>query len=849
MVRLTLKMLLARKMRLVLTSLAVVLGTAFLTGTSVFSDTIQRTFNSLFAEVFDDVDAYTRSTSVIEQDFGGETRGKVSGTLVDTIKAVPGVKDAQPFVQQFAVIIGKDGEPLGNSGQGPPSFGATANQGDLGFWTFSEGRAPTNGDETAIDEAAFDDAGFALGDRVRISAVAGTREFTIVGAARFGDVTSPGGATFALFDDATAAEFLNGKPDAYDAIITQGDGSVSEDELVQRINAAIADPAVETITGSQITEETQSDIEEGLSFISIFLTVFAFIALFVATFVIYNLFSISVAQRRQENALLRAVGASRRQVSTTLLLESLAIGLIGSLLGIVVGLGLALALQTLMRSLGVDIPAEGLSLQQSTIVTAIVVGVVVTLASALLPALRSGKVPPVAAMRAEAVEVAGWSRKRLIAGVAVLGLGIAGVLGSLFGKEIALLGPGALLLFVGLFVLGPLFARPVSLLARGPLRAARGMTGQLAAENAARNPKRTSRTAAALLVGAALVTAFTVMASSVQASIRDIFGSQFTGELVVNTNSFGFGGLPVSLAPELGDLPEVDVATGVGIASALLPGKTQGTFVTHVDPATITVLFDLDVSEGSVEALDATSVAVSRDRANKDDLTLGSPVEFALLAGEPRTLTVVAIYEEDVLAGPFTVAKEIFAGSDENLFDFSVYMTLAPGVTPEQAKAAVEPVAEAIAPQGEVQTKDEYIDGQAAQLDPLLNLIYGLLALAVIIAAIGIIITLLLSVYERRRELGLVRAVGMTKSQVRSSVRWEALIVTLLGALEGVIVGLALGYAVVKALADEGLEVFRIPSTRIVIIFIVAIVLGVVAAIIPARRATKVNVVEAIAST
>jgi putative ABC transport system permease protein len=846
--RIALKGILARKTRLLLTSLAVMLGTAFLTGTTVFTDTIKSTFNNLFTDVFANVDAYTRSSNVIKQDFGDEQRGKVSRTLVPAIEKVPGVKDAVPYIQQFAVIIGKDGKPLGNQGNGPPTFGTTIDTRKAGFWHIVDGHAPAGGTEVALDVKSFGKGGFALGDKVRITAVGGTREFTIVGIARYGTVRAPGGATFAMFDELTASQFLNGKPDAYDSIIVHGDGSVPQTELVSRITRAIGTTGIETITGKQITEETQSSIQKGLSFFSIFLNVFAFIALFVATFVIYNLFSITVAQRRRENALLRAVGASRRQVTTALLIEATTIGLVGSGIGLFSGVGLAIGLRALLKGIGVDIPSTGVDLRAGTVVTTIVVGLVVTVGSSVLPALRSSRVPPVAAMREEAIEPTVWSRKRLVWGVVVFGIGVAGLLGALFGRKITLLGPGAFGIFIGLFILGPLVARPLALAARGPLRLARGITGQMGAENAARNPKRTARTAAALLVGAALVTAVTVMASSIKASVRDIFGKQFRGDLTVTTQSFRFGGLPLTLAPELAKLPEIRTATGIGIATALLQDKSKGTFITTIDPATVTALFDVSVEEGDLRTLGADQIAVSRKKADSDNLHMGSQISFSLLAGQPRTLTVAAIYKEASLTGPYTVSKAVFAGADDNLFDFAIFMLKKSDVTEAAAAAAVATVVHRDAPAGTTRTRTEYIDSQAKQVDPLLNLVYGLLALSVVIAAIGIIITLLLSVYERRRELGLLRAIGMSRSQVRSSIRWEALIVTLLGAIEGVAVGLGLGFAVVRALKSQGVTAFDFSASRLVVIFVVAIVLGMVAAILPARRATKVNILESIST-
>ena len=848
MLRIALKGVLARKTRLLLTSLAVMLGTAFLTGTTVFTDTIKGTFDNLFSSVFQNVDAYVRSSNVIEQDFGDAQRGKISGSYLEQIRATPGVIAAEPSVQQFAVLIDKDGKPVGKPGNGPPTFGATVGTEALGFWHFENGRAPKDGTEVAVDVHSFERGKYTLGDRIKVQAVSSTREFTLVGAAHFGTVSSPGGATFALFDDKTASEFLNGKPDSYDAIIVRGDGKESETELVGRISAAIGTNGVETITGRAIEEENKSDIQKGLSFFSVFLKVFAFIALFVATFVIYNLFSITVAQRRRENALLRAVGASRLQVTLALLVEAIVIGLLGSIIGLFSGVGLAVGLRSLLKAIGFDLPSTGVNLRGSTIVTTLLVGLVVTIASALLPAIRSSKVPPVAAMRDEAVEPDGWSRARLIWGLLLLGIGVAGVVGALTGKQLALLGPGALGLFTGLFVLGPLVARPLARLAGIPLRRLRGVTGHMGAENAARSPKRTARTAAALLVGAALVTAVTVMASSIKASVRAIFGDQFRGDLTVTASSFGFGGLPISLAPTLNELPEIRVATGIGVATALLPGKKKGTVVTIVDPATVTELFDLKVSKGTLSDLGVDTIALSKKKSTTLGVTVGSSITFSSLAGRKQTLRVIAIYDEDSLAGGFTVSKAVMSGADENLFDFGVFMLKASGTSDTTAKTAVDAVVQKVAPAGKTKTRTEFIDGQAKQVDPLLNLIYGLLALSVVIAAIGIIITLLLSVYERRRELGLLRAIGMTRSQVRSSVRWEALIVTLIGAVEGVAIGLGLGFAVIAALKDKGIDTYSVPFARIAWIFVIAVVLGVVAAIIPARRATKVNVIEAIST-
>ncbi|HWC68541.1 MAG TPA: FtsX-like permease family protein [Acidimicrobiales bacterium] len=840
------KSLLARKGRLVLTSLAVILGTAFLAGSFIFTDTIQRTFDNLFAQVYEDTDAFVRSSSAIDTGFGEEVRNTIPDSVVEQVAAVPGVSDAQGYVDGFARIIGSDGEPVGSE-QGPPTFGGSMTTGELSTWTIADGRPPAGPDEVALNAGAAKDGDFEIGDTVKVTSNAGSREFTLTGIARFGDADSPGGATFALFDLPTAQEFVNERPGELDAVLVRGDGSLSDDELAAEIEAAVGlSGDIEVLTGAEITDETQSSVREGLSFFTIFLQAFAFIALFVSVFVIYNVFSITMAQRQRENALLRAVGASSRQVSITMLVEAVVIGLIGSLIGIGLGILLAQLLQSGLEAAGVDIPSSGIYLQPRTIVVTIVVGLLVTVVSALVPALRSGRVPPVAAMRDTALETTGAGRNRLIVGSLLLALGIACVLFGLFAGEPIFLAPGVPLVFIALFVLGPLVSAPVARWIGRPIAALRGVTGRMAEQNAVRNPKRTARTAAALMIGVALVTGVAVIAASVRDSVREIFGEQLRGDVVVTTNTFGFGGLSTDLAPTLQELPEVETATGIGINFATIEGDAQT--ITLVDPSTVGDVFDLEFAAGAVDDLTDDGILLSEGRAEDDDLVIGDTLALALLDGVPRTVTVQGIYGKDELAGPYTVSKGLFEGSSADVYDFAVFTTRADGVSEDELRTAVQTVVDEYG-NGEVQTRSEYIDDQAAQIDPVLNLIIGLLLLSVFIALIGIIITLVLSIYERRREIGLVRAVGATRRQVRTTVRWEAVITSLLGAFQGIVVGLLLGYAVVLALRSEGLSTFTVPWTWILTVVVGAFVVGVVAAIIPAWRATKVDVLESLATT
>jgi len=362
MFRLAIKMTLARTGRLVLTSLAVILGTAFLSGTFVFRDTINQTFDRLFADVFRDVDAYVRSTTFLELDFGGEQRAATPVSVLDTVRGIEGVTSATGDIQAFARVIGKDGEPLGSEGNGPPTFGGIASADSAGLWSIETGRLPVGPNEVVLDTATADNGDFVVGDKVRVVAVRGAREFTLVGIASYGDISSPGGATFALFDQPTASEFLL-QPGFVDAILVEGDDSVSDEVLAQRINQALpADLRLETLTGAEITAEVQGQIKDVLNIFSTFLIVFSYIALGIGSFVIYNVFSITAAQRQRENALLRAIGASRRQVSRALLFESSAMGIVGSVIGFGIGILLSQLLNALLKATGFEVPTQGLAI-------------------------------------------------------------------------------------------------------------------------------------------------------------------------------------------------------------------------------------------------------------------------------------------------------------------------------------------------------------------------------------------------------------------------------------------------------------------------------------------------------
>ncbi len=842
MFRIALKGILGRKARLILTSLAVILGTSFLAGTSVFSDTLNRTFDNLFSDVFKNVDSYVRSTQVIEGDFGQEERQRISADLVSVVEKVPGVRDASPDIQAFARIIGKDGKPIGSDGQGPPTFGSVGEEFAGALWTTAEGKWANGPTEVVIDEASAKAGKYVLGDTVKVVAQSGSREFTLVGIASYGDVRSPGGATFALFDSVTAAEFL-AKPGFIDAILISGDGSVSDAKLAKAIQDALPTTSkTETLTGSEITLETQDQIGSALDFFGILLRTFSFIALGVGCFVIYNVFSISAAQRQRENALLRAIGASRKQITRAMLIEATVVGLLGSVIGLVAGIGLSAGLSALLRAVNIDIPSGGLVLSQNTVTSTIMIGLIVTVLSAILPARRAGKVPPLAAMRATALEIAEPGRKRLYAGLLSIALGLAVIVAVVAGASNNYLGIGILFVFIGTIVLGPIIARPVAMFLGRPAARFRGVTGVMARQNSARNPKRTSRTASPVLIGVALVTAVTALAASIKGQIDDVFTAQFKGDYAISTDARGFGGISPSLAVDLNKLPEVEKATGFGFLTVKIEDKGQ--YLTTITPKTIEGLWDIGLINATYSDLTTSDIFVSEKTAKKKNIAIGSVLQTTFGDGSTRPLKVAGFFVNDEI-GNYIANSALVDGSAIIMFDIGVYIKTKNSVSNAEAFAALDKAVKKYG-QGELLTKQEYINKQSGQVNQLLGLIYGLLMLSVIISIVGIIITLLLSVFERQRELALLRAVGMTRSQVRTTVRWESVITSLLGAVLGIILGIGLGWVIVFALKDQGLTSFKLPVGPTIVIMIMSFIVGLLAAIYPAWRATRVNILDAL---
>lgn len=845
--RITLRGLVTHKVRYALTALAVLLGVAFMAGTFVFTDTIKHTFDGLFDDVYSHTSAVVRA----EQPFTPganftNQRRLIDGNLVTPILQTPGVTDISVGVEGYAQLVGSDGKAIGNPAAGAPTLGEawTAGADRMEPYRFVEGRPPGNSHEVAIDKHSADVGNLEVGGRVTVLTKREPRAYTISGIVRWGSADSPLGASITLFDLPTAERVL-AEPGRVNEIDVAAAPGVSQQEMVERLRATLPNPGLEVITAAKVTEEGQTGVHQALAFFDAFLLVFAGIALFVGSFLIFNTFSIVVAQRMRELALLRAVGASRPQVIRSVLGESLLVGLVASVAGLGVGVALAVGLKSLLAVLGFAIPASGLVVTQRTVVASIVVGVAISLCAALVPAWKAGKVAPVKALREVEVDEETRAVRRAVSGAAVLAVGSGLLLFGLFADvshRTSYVGVGAAAFFVGVAVAGPVLARPLCLVVGAPLRW--GTTGRLARNNAMRNPKRTSASAAALMIGVALVTLISVMAASTKSSIGEVVDSTMRADFVVSAGRpGGQSGLSPTLARRLAALPEVASATGIRSGTVRIDRAT--TVVLAVDPRHVQDLFDVDLHEGNLTTMGPSGIAISQQVADSGHLRIGDRVPVAFTTTGTHDFTVEAIYGARTLAGDYVLPLAAAQRHFSSQLDVQVYSRLTPGVSAAAGRGAIERVL-ADYPNATLMDRTEYKDEQVAQIDQLLGLMYGLLGLALVIALIGIANTLALSIYERTHELGLLRAVGMTRHQLRGVVRGESVVIALLGTVEGLVVGVLLGCAVVIALRSQGVTRLSVPVTQLVVVAILAALAGVVAAMGPARRAARLDVLRAI---
>ncbi len=845
MLKVALSGLRVNKVRLALTSLAIVIGVAFVSGSFVFTDTITARFDALLGDISAGTDVYVRATDPeFGNDFGQLILSMPAETL-DSVRAVDGVSEAEASVDGFAQVIGKDGEPIG--GQGPPTLATSWMESTtLSPLQIREGngRPPTGPGEVVMDVGTARTADFAVGDEVGIQFAGPVQTYTLVGLASFGEEDNLAGATLVVFEfsEAQQALDLGGRITAIQVAAVDG---VTPEDLVARIEPVLPEDVV-AITVEESNAQDSEEIGEALSFLTIGLLAFAAIAVFVGGFIITNTFRIIVAQRTRELALLRAIGATGGQVTRMVVAEAFIIAVISSIVGVIGGILLSLSLQALLRAANVGLPEGPLTILPRTVIIGMAVGIIVTVISALLPARKAASIPPVAAMsevmsaptRKSLTNRAIWGTAVTALGVIALGIGLF----TSIDNAIWFVAVGALTVFVGVSILAPLAAGPVTAFIGWPLPRLFGVPGDLARQNTRRQPRRTASTASALMIGVALVVFVAIFGASVKASVASTLADIFPADLTISSSNFTTGISP-EFTDQLRSAPEIAEVTALGFTQVRIEDEVVS--VTAIEPDSVAALLSVGATDEDLETMDAQDGLLVNKAEDEYEQWIGRTFDVEMANGAVAPGTVTGTFEAENF-GTFLITRDRYVTGLETVADSLVAANTADGVSLEEARTAVTEIA-APFPNLQIQTTSEVLADAEAQIDQLLAIFSALLGLAIIIAVLGITNTLALSIIERTREIGLLRAVGMVRRQVRRMIRWEAVLIAVFGAILGMIAGIGLGWAVVTALADQGLETFSIPFGQLIVYILIAAIAGVIAAIYPARKAAQMNILEAIA--
>ena len=857
MLGLAFRNLLARKFRAISTASSVFFGVAMVSGTLLINESVNRSFDTLFEAANVGIDVTVREREVVEDPFDQGPQAGFDAAVLDQVQRIDGVEVAEGVVADTRIsILGADGERIGPPSGGPPhiAFSVTETD-DFDALTLEEGESPDAADEVALDKDSAEDEDFEVGDQVTITGDAGASEYTIVGLTAFGSGETSLGASLAQFT-LEEAQRLTGKEGRFDEIdIAAAEGTTPEALATEVQKELGRDFLVQT--GAQTAADDAGDITEGFSFLTTALLVFAGISVFVGGFLIFNTFSITVLQRTREFAMLRTLGASSRQVLGAVLAEAALIGLLASVLGIAGGYVFVELVKLMFSASGFELPVTSLRLELGTIIVPFLVGFLATVISAMAPAIRATRVAPLEALRegggSTEVKERG-SRVRtivavvlLIVALALLGLGL--FVAKEEGAALAQMGGGLVLLFIALAMLGGRFVPPIVRVIGAPIERLRGVTGMLARENAQREPQRTATTAAALMIGVALVVFVGIFSSSVKASLNDVIDDQLAGDLGI-LNKDGFSPLSSRVSEGVAQIDGVGVVAPTANLPALVKGTGDDELISGLEPEAAAQVFDLDFAEGDEDTLAnlAPDEAIGEIGWLEDnDFAVGDVLLVTGPNGDRIEVTVVGSVDDSAglviqsLAIPRQVARDALGAKT----DATVLLSYAEGADPDATRDRVDAFLEERFPDTETRDQAQIKEDQAAQIDQLVALIYVLLGLSVIVSIFGVVNTLALTILERTRELGMLRAIGTSRSQVRRMVRYESVINALLGTIVGTVVGIGLAVAGVQALKDEGL-ILSIPVALPFVVLVAAILLGVFAAIRPARRASRLDVIESL---
>lgn len=834
----------AHKLRFAMTTFAVVMGVGFVVGSFVVTDTLRGSISNLFGDITADVDVTVRA----ESELGAmSTRDRISEDLLEAVREVDGVKAAGGSLGGYAQLLDEQGEPL--TTQGAPFIGvAWGSEDELYPATIDDGTKPMEAGQVAIDRATAEDYDFEVGDRTHVLLADGTQpEVEIVGIFTFGETNTLLGARVTAFAEDVAQDVFDA-PGQFDSIDVAAEPGVEPAALLERIGAVVPD-GVEVVTTQEVVNEGM-DAAEG--YVDIFRNVllgFAAVALFVSAFYINNTFSIIVGQRTRELSLLRSLGATPRQITTSVAGEALIVGVVASLIGVGFGMVIATALQAILEAGGLDLPSQAMTITARTWIAAAVVGVGVTFVASTAPARRAATVPPVVGMREGFVATGMSTRVRIWIGVTLTALGSLLVVvapGAVDGGlAVALvLGAGAMAVFIGVAQLSPIVAIPVAGRVGRPFARLLRMPGRLAQENATRSPDRTAKSASALMIGLALVTTVFIVGASMKESFTRSMEGAVRADFVLSTS--GATGFSPALTDAIDGLPAVTDVTGVRFGQILVEGKEKS--VVAVDPAGTAAVMNLDLQSGALGNLDVDGILLHEDPAADLGVEVGDRITIEMAAGGARDVRVHGIYADATFAGNYIISDALYdQGFPASDVDIMAFVRVAQGTDLATARAAIEDVMGPF-PQVELEDRDEFQASQQAEMDGMLVAINGLLGLALLIALLGIANTLALSVLERTRELGLLRAVGMLRGQVRRMVLTESLLVAVLGAAIGVGVGVLFGLVATSILPASVITTTVVPTGQLAAIVVVSAVCGVVAGLLPARRAGRLKVLDAIAA-
>jgi putative ABC transport system permease protein len=851
MAKVALRGLFARKLRLALTVLAVVLGTTLIAGTYVFTDSINSAFDTIFTVSNKNTDAAITPHKTIDTSNNGGTQPTVPASVLDHVRQSPGVATAEGSIFDAGTILGKNGKRISKGGA-PNFIASIAQQPRFQAFTIKEGRRPRTADEATIDAATADKQGWKPGDKVCAVAIAPRKCYTLVGTTQIAGLSSFGGA--AVLDVLLPeAQRMLGKGTGFDEIQAAAKPGVSPKQLKTELQKTLG-PSVDVRTGAEQAAKQSKDIRDNLGFLKTALFAFAGISLFVGAFLIFNTFSITVAQRMREFALLRTLGASRRQVWRAVVSEGLLLGFIGGAVGFALGIGTAALLRALFKLVGADLPSKGVVVETRTVIVTVLVGTLVSLVASVSPAVRAMRVPPVEALREGAVPtVRGRGRRMAILAGLLLAVGVGLMCVGLFGSlksdsaAISFMGGGAALTFLAVALLSPRLVRPLASMIGRPIERMTGITGQLARENSIRQPGRTAVTAAALMIGVALVTFASIFAAGAKATINGAIDANLKSAFVVQ-NTDGFSPFSPEVLRTVDRVDGVSSVSGVRFSQAKVKGVGGNQSVSSIDPETFLGLYKLDMKQGgdaAVRNLGPDQVLVKKGYADSHDTKLGDTLQLTTPIGRHIAPRVSGIAEDKGgLLANLTVTNDIAQTQFGEPKDAFGLVGTDPGADNAAVKKQIAAVLDRRFPEAEVLTNKEFKDDIAGQVNQLLGLIYALLALAIIVSLFGIVNTLVLSISERTRELGMLRAIGTSRKQVKRIVRWEAVITSLIGAVLGVVMGVILAVLFTRPLDDFTLS---IPVPSLIFVLILAGLAGVGAAVLPARRASKLDVLEALA--